>query len=192
MTIKRVLLRVTPARRDIKDLQITLEINEIIDNSDEDRAAKSYEKYIGAEVVPPDRKDKKLMGKVRKRVKYDVSSTGEGNYNPMHDKSLYEVEYTDGTTEQLVANIIAENMMSQVYSESHHHQVLTEVTDHKKDDIVNVDSFIKSSSGNIHRKRTTRGWKILVEWKDSSVDWVPLKDLKQSNPVELAEYDVAN
>ena len=35
------------------------------------------------------------MGKVRKRVKYDDSSTGKGNYNPMHDKSLYEVEYPD-------------------------------------------------------------------------------------------------
>ena len=52
----------------------------------------------------------------------------------MHDKSLYEVEYPGGTTEQLVANIIAENMMSRVYSEDHHYQVLTELTDHKKDD----------------------------------------------------------
>ena len=46
---------------------------------------------------------------------------GEGNYNAMHDKSLYKVEYPDGTTEQLVANIIAENMMSQVDSEGHHY-----------------------------------------------------------------------
>ena len=30
--------------------------------------------------------------------------------------------------------IIAENMMSQVDSEGHHYQVLTEVTDQKKDD----------------------------------------------------------
>ena len=37
-----------------------------------------------------------------------------------------------------------------------------------------------------------RGWKFLVEQKYSSVDWVPLKDLKQSKPVEMAEYDVAN
>ena len=28
--------------------------------------------------------------------------------------------------------------------------------------------------------------------EDSSVDWVPLNDLKQSNPVEMAEYAVAN
>ena len=82
-------------------------------------------------------------------------------------------------------NIIAEDIMSQVDSEVCHYQVLTEVNDHKKDDsaIAKVDGFINSSSGNQHRKRTTRGWKILVEWKDGSIDWVPLKDLKQSNPV---------
>ena len=31
-----------------------------------------------------------------------------------------------------------------------------------------------------------------MEWKDGSVDGVPLKDLKQSNPVELSEYSVAS
>ena len=37
-------------------------------------------------------------------------------------------------------------------------------------------------------KKTTRGWQICVEWKDGSTDWVELKDLKQSYPVELARY----
>ena len=32
----------------------------------------------------------------------------------------------------------------------------------------------------------------MVEWKDGSMDWVPLKDLKTANPLELAEYAVAN
>ena len=84
--------------------------------------------------------------------------------------------------------------MSQVDSEGHHYQVLIRVTYHKKYDnaIAKVDGFIKSSSGNLHQKRTTRGWKILVEWKDGSVDWVTLKDLKHSNPVEMSEYAVAN
>ena len=54
--------------------------------------------------------------------------------------------------EQLTANIIAKNMLSQVDSEGHHYQVLTEVTDHKKDDsaLSKVGGFIKSSSGNLH------------------------------------------
>ena len=119
------------------------------------------------------------MGKVSKRVRYDDTSTDEGNYNAMHDKYLYKVGYPDGTTEQLAANIIAENMLSQVDSEVHHYQVLTEVNNNKKDDsaTAKVDGFIKSSSGNLHRKRTTCVWKLLVEWKDGSVDWFPLKDL---------------
>ena len=74
------------------------------------------------------------MGKVRKRVRYDDTSTSEGSCNAMHENSLYEVEYPDGTTEQLTANIIAENMLSKVDSEGHHYTVLTEVTDQKKDD----------------------------------------------------------
>ena len=56
------------------------------------------------------------MGKVRKHVRYDEKNTGEGNYNAIHDKYLYEVEYTDGMTDKLAANIIAENMISQVDS----------------------------------------------------------------------------
>ena len=31
-----------------------------------------------------------------------------------------------------------------------------------------------------------------MEWKDGSFDWIELKDLKQSYPVELAEYALQN
>ena len=170
------------------------DINEIIDNSGEERAANSYDQYIGDELVLPYRNGGKIIGKVRKRVRYDETSTSKGNYNTMHDKYLYEVEYPNGRTEQLAANIMDVILMSQVDSEVHHYQVLTEVTDQKKDDnaIAKVGGFIKSSSGNLHQKRTTPVWKLLVEWKDGSVDWVPLKDLKQSSPVDLAEYAVAD
>ena len=43
----------------------------------------------------------------------------------------------------------------------------------------------------MHR-RTTKNWQLLVQWKDGSTSWTPLKDLKESNPVEVAEYAVAN
>ena len=39
---------------------------------------------------------------------------------------------------------------------------------------------------------TTQGWELEVEWRDGMTSWVPLKDLKDSNPVPLAEYAVAN
>ena len=85
-------------------------------------------------------------------------------------------------------------MISQVKSEVHHYQLLTEVTDHKKYCIAltKVDGFIKSSNGNLHWKMMTHVWKLLVKWKDRSVDWVPLVHPKQYKPVELAEYAVDN
>ena len=64
----------------------------------------------------PDWKGEKLMGESRKRVRYDDTSTGEGNYNAVHDSYVYEFEYPDGTTEQLEAYILAENMLSKVGS----------------------------------------------------------------------------
>jgi hypothetical protein len=43
------------------------------------------------------------------------------------------------------------------------------------------------------RMRLTRGWFLLVQWRDGSVVWWEnLKDLKASNPVEVAEYAVVN
>ena len=68
------------------------------------------------------------------------------------------------------------------------------MTDHKKDDstIAKINGFIKSSSVKLQRKRNTRGWKLLSEWKDGSVDWAPLKDLKYPNPLDLDEYAMAN
>jgi hypothetical protein len=38
---------------------------------------------------------------------------------------------------------------------------------------------------------TTRGWQLLVEWKDGSYSWAGLKDMKDSNPIETTEYAVA-
>jgi hypothetical protein len=54
------------------------------------------------------------------------------------------------------------------------------------------DGFTTSKNGNKVPKTTTIGWSLLVEWKDGSTDWRPLKDLKEFNPVELAEYAAAN
>ena len=112
----------------------------------------------------------------------------------MNESSVYEVEYTNRIPEQLSAKIIAENMLSKFDSEGHHYQVLTKVIYHKIDYsvILKVDGFIKSINGNIHWKRMTCSWKLLVEWMDGSVDWFPLKDLKRSILVELDEYYVAN
>ena len=45
--------------------------------------------------------------------------------------------------------------------------------------------------GKQHQRKTTKGWLICVKWHDSSTSWEKLSSLKESYPVELAEYSVA-
>jgi hypothetical protein len=49
-----------------------------------------------------------------------------------------------------------------------------------------------SYNGNRVPKKTTCGWKLLCQWTDGSTSWVPLVELKDLNPVELAKYAVGN
>jgi hypothetical protein len=40
-------------------------------------------------------------------------------------------------------------------------------------------------------RQTTVGWKFLVEWDNNARQWIDLKILKESNPVQVAEYAIA-
>ena len=55
-----------------------------------------------------------------------------------------------------------------------------------------ADGYETGPNGQLKPKKTTVGWEICVEFVDGSSDWIPLKDIKDSNPIELAEYAVAN
>ena len=67
------------------------------------------------------------------------------------------------------------------------------IVDHRKDDtaVDCADMYIQHGS-NRNMPETTKGWKLCVKWKDSSTSWERLADLKESNPVEVAEYAMAN
>jgi len=138
------------------------------------------------------------MAKVIKTARDEANELiGTHSSNPILDTSMYEVEFTEGSIDQLTADVIviAENLFSQLDSEGRQYQLLSEIIDHKSDAppaIPISNGFLKSQSGNIHPKKNTRGWKFMVEWKDGAVGWVPLKDLKESDPLELAEYAMAN
>jgi hypothetical protein len=74
------------------------------------------------------------------------------------------------------------------------HGRLSKITDHRSDHSAFqiADGFTTSCSGIRVPKSTTRGWSLLVSWKDGSSDWVPLKDLNDSYPIQIAEYAMAN
>lgn len=108
--------------------------------------------------------------------------------------SEYIIEYDDGTSDRMFANSIAENIYSQVDDEGKHFVLLNEIVDHRTtaEAVKRHEGFTTMPNGRKVPKRTTKGWELLVEWKDGSSSWVPLKDIKDTNPVKVAEYVIAN
>jgi Reverse transcriptase (RNA-dependent DNA polymerase) len=54
----------------------------------------------------------------------------------------------------------------------------------------NEDAYFVDPKGVKRPKKMTKGWELLVRWDDETSTWVRLADLKESNPVEVAEYAV--
>ena len=102
--------------------------------------------------------------------------------------------FPDGVVCQYAENIIAENMYSQVDSNGHHTLLLKKITDHRKSEMAVPidDKFFISKTGRKRLRKNTKGWDFLCLWKYVSTAWAPLKDLKESNPVDIAEYIVGN
>ena len=148
--------------------------------------------YVGMEMAIARGADGEAMhATVRKRVRdEDGSPVGTAHANPLLDSRKYEVEYVDGHVEELTANLIAENLIAQVDDEGRRQMMLSAIMDHRvtNDAIPKSQGTYSNSYGVKRRKTTTRGWELLVEWRDGSSDWVSLKDLKHSYPVELAIY----
>ena len=72
--------------------------------------------------------------------------------------------------------------------------MLDEIIDHrvKADAVPMSKGTYQTAHGVTRRVQTTRGWEVFVSWKDGSTDWVSLKDIKDSYPVQLAEYAVVS
>jgi hypothetical protein len=112
--------------------------------------------------------------------------------NPILDTKMYGVEFQDGHSTPLAANTIAANLFAQVDDEGNRQFLFQEVTDHRTNgkQVLQQDAFITTRSGTRRWIETTMGWEVLVKWKDDSTTWIALKDMKESYPVQLAEYAV--
>ena len=117
---------------------------------------------------------------------------GRANDNLMLDTRVFEVEYSDGYISTMSANAIAECMFAQVDQEGQRLLLLEEIIDHRstRDAVTQADAYVNDSNGRRRRRQTTKGWELLMKWKDGSETWVPLKDAKESFPVQIAEYSV--
>jgi hypothetical protein len=147
---------------------------------------------LAAEVSLP-KGDLQCIGKVINR-KFDVDGNpiGKANANPIIDTRIYEVEFPDSTIADYSANVIAEALYSQVDADGNRFLLLKEIISHAKDNtaVSHPDRSVVNNTGsrNPTKRITTRGWEFECLWADGSSSWEPLRNLKDSNPIELAEY----
>ena len=123
------------------------------------------------------------LARVTKRLK-DVNGIpiGTADDNPLLNMRMYELEYLDGEHASLSANHIAENLFAQVDDEGNQQVLMKEIIDYctNGQEVKQQDAFITTRTGTKRRRETTKGWEILIEWKDGSMNWVTLKDVKES------------
>ena len=147
--------------------------------------------YIDAEVLLPQDGEHLWAARVIQRARdKDGKQFGTYNQNPILNTNVYEVMFPDGSTSKYAANIISKNIFSQVDEDGYRYQLLNHIMDHKSNGqaVQPEDAFTVSQNGNKVRRQTTKGWFFQVQWKDGTDSWLPLRELKESNPVQVSKY----
>ena len=156
----------------------------------------SYDQYINMELnVDTGKHEHPQFAKVTKRLRdHRGNPIGTANEQPFLDTRMYEVEYADGSKQAMSAKLIAENMFASVDEEGRRHVILDAIVGYRRTNkaVTMKNAFITSKNGVKRRKETTKGYQICVQWKDGSTTWNTMKDIKDSYPVQLAEFAFEN
>lgn len=150
--------------------------------------------YLNMELALPRGGGEVEFARVVKRMRdKNGLPIGTANDNPILDSRIYEVEFPDGHRASLAANVIAENLFAQVDPEGNRLALLDDVIDYRTNgkQVEMDDGFVITPTGTKRKKETTVGWEMLLQWKDGSTTWVPLKDAKEAYPIQIAEFATA-
>jgi hypothetical protein len=174
---------------DDESTRVPVKGEELMPEPDEYYSPEAYDQYLTASVLM-DHSGEAMLGTVKNQKRdSEGNPVGHFNMNSSLDAREYEVEFPDGSIDVLTANAITESLYSQVDEEGRSYSILSKIMDHHKDG--NTISGDDAKIPGTNRLRwTTKGWQLLVEWKDRSSDWILLADLKNSYPVQVAEYAV--
>eukprot|EP00957_Ditylum_brightwellii_P097719 7442069-Ditylum_brightwellii.AAC.1 len=77
---------------------------------------------------------------------------------------IYDVEFPDRQVREYAANIIAENMLTQVDSDGYTKTLMESIVDYKKDGAVAVvknNMYVVTPQGQKRALKTTQGWRLL-------------------------------
>ncbi len=122
----------------------------------------------------------------------DGNPVKRANANPILDTREYTFTLDDGDETVMSANLIAEAMYVQCDPDGNQYVLPDSIIDQKRLDsaIRPLDQKVVRPNGRTYLRRSTVGWQFCCQWKDGSTSWESLADLKESHPIETAEYAV--
>ena len=148
---------------------------------------------VNTEVLLPIGNSQELARVLRQKHDMEGNPIGSAHRNPALDTHVYEVYFPNRRTEELAANVIAEAVYAQCDTKGNQHVLLDAIMDYRKDPSVAVarNDQVTVVDGKKIVKHSTRGWELCCEWKDGSTSWQKLSDLKESHPLQVAEFPFA-
>ena len=148
------------------------------------------DEMIGAEIDLPNNGE--IMGGTIASRKRDAEGNliWKKNENTILDTRMCIVEFEDGSFQEDSTNILMENLYDQSDDDGHSLLLLKQICDYRSSsEAIEVSiGFYKTVNGSTRRVITTKGWQLKVQWANHTESWVPLVDLKQSNPLDVARY----
>ena len=167
-------------------------IPHIDDSVSADVESTAFDKFLGLYVkLPGDDGESMVLARVKDRKRdHDGKLIGASNPNPILSTAVYNVETPDGNIQEYSANIIATNLWNQVDDDGYDYNLLYEIIGHRKNDAaVSIENgFYETKSGIKRKVMTTKGWDFHVRWEHGETSYIALKDIKETNPIEVAEY----
>ena len=82
-------------------------------------------------------------------------------------------------------------MLSKVDSDGYCLMLMEGIVDYRKDESVAInmeEKYIITKTGQLWLMKTTARWDLLGQWKDNTESWTKLSVMKESHPVETAEF----
>ena len=152
-----------------------------IDDAEHD----AFDQYMQSEVFLPQGGILTLAKVKRRKRDLDGNLMGTLNPNPISDTNVYELKCVDSEIMEYEANIVTENIYTEIDEEDYHRYQLKEIIDHRTDGshIIIGENGTTIINGKECPRRTTLGWELCLSLADESTIWTKLKDIKVSHQV---------
>jgi hypothetical protein len=130
---------------------------------------------------------------VRRAVDSQGQVIGAWNANPILNTLVYECEFNDGTVKEYAENTTASNIYEEGDANGFLSALLHTIVDHKSsvEAVKMTDKYYHTKNGTQRMQETTIGWLFLVQWSYGICQWIDLKVLKESNPLQVREYVIS-